>query len=40
MSCVPQQKDDGSYPVPSQDVTVPKFNTNFFNGRLYITAGK
>ena len=39
MSCVPQQPDDGSYPVPSRDVTVPKFNTNFFNGRLYISAG-
>ena len=39
MSCVPQQQDTGMYPVPSRDVTVPKFNTNFFNGRLYITAG-
>lgn len=39
MSCVPQQQDDGMYPVPSKDVTVPKFNTNFFNGRLYISAG-
>jgi VDE lipocalin domain len=39
MSCVPQQPDNGQYPVPSPDVTVPKFNTNFFNGRLYITAG-
>ena len=39
MSCVPQQSDDGRYPVPSNDITVPKFNTNFFNGRLYITAG-
>jgi VDE lipocalin domain len=39
MSCVPQQQDNGMYPVPSRDVTVPKFNTNFFNGRLYITAG-
>jgi VDE lipocalin domain len=39
MSCVPQQVDTGLYPVPSPDVTVPKFNTNFFNGRLYITAG-
>jgi violaxanthin de-epoxidase len=40
MSCVPQQPDTGMYPVPSRDITVPKFNTNFFNGRLYITAGK
>jgi VDE lipocalin domain len=39
MSCVPQQQDTGLYPVPSRDITVPKFNTNFFNGRLYITAG-
>lgn len=39
MSCVQQQPDDGSYPVPSSTVTVPKFNTQFFNGRLYITAG-
>jgi VDE lipocalin domain len=39
MSCVPQQPDNGQYPVPSPEVTVPKFNTNFFNGRLYITAG-
>ena len=40
MNCVPQQQDDGSYPVPSDDVVVPKFDTSFFNGRLYITAGQ
>jgi VDE lipocalin domain len=39
MSCVPQQPDNGRYPVPTADVTVPKFNTNFFDGKLYITAG-
>ncbi|KAL7572398.1 hypothetical protein ACA910_021606 [Epithemia clementina (nom. ined.)] len=40
MSCVPQQQDDGSYPVPRNDQVVPKFDTKFFNGRLYITAGQ
>jgi len=40
MSCVPQQKDRGEYPVPVADKVVPKFNTKFFNGRLYITAGQ
>jgi hypothetical protein len=39
MSCVKQKPDDGSYPLPDQGVTVPKFDTSFFNGRLYITAG-
>lgn len=37
MSCVKQKPDDGSYPIPTQ--TVKKFDTSFFNGRLYITAG-
>lgn len=40
MSCVKQQADDGMYPVPQRAATVEKFNTNFFNGRLYITAGQ
>jgi len=40
MSCVPQKSDDGNYPVPSEDKVVPKFDTKFFDGRLYITAGQ
>jgi violaxanthin de-epoxidase len=40
MSCVPQQKDDGSYPVPSNAQVVDKFDTKLFNGRWYITAGQ
>jgi violaxanthin de-epoxidase len=40
MSCVPQQPDDGSYPVPSDAQVVPKFDTKLFNGRWYITAGQ
>ena len=40
MSCVPQQQDDGSYPVPSNDLVVPKFDTKMWNGRWYITAGQ
>ena len=40
MSCVPQQPDDGSYPVPSNDLVVPKFDTKMWNGRWYITAGQ
>lgn len=40
MSCVPKKEDDGSYPVPTPDKLVPKFDTSFFNGRLYITAGQ
>jgi VDE lipocalin domain len=39
MTCVPQQPDEGLYPVPSPEIVVPKFDTKFFNGRLYITAG-
>lgn len=38
MSCVKQKPDDGSYPLPKE--TVKKFDTSFFNGRLYITAGR
>eukprot|EP00522_Entomoneis_paludosa_P000638 CAMPEP_0172473304 /NCGR_PEP_ID=MMETSP1065-20121228/68785_1 /TAXON_ID=265537 /ORGANISM="Amphiprora paludosa, Strain CCMP125" /LENGTH=421 /DNA_ID=CAMNT_0013231475 /DNA_START=276 /DNA_END=1541 /DNA_ORIENTATION=- len=40
MSCVPQQQDDGSYPVPRDDQVVPKFDTKMWNGRWYITAGQ
>ena len=40
MSCVPQQADDGRYPVPTPDQVVPKFDTKFFNGKLYISAGQ
>ena len=40
MSCVKQQPDDGSYPVPTAAQVVPKFDTKFFNGKLYITAGQ
>lgn len=39
MSCVKQKPDDGSYPIPEKDATVKKFDTSFFSGRLYITAG-
>jgi hypothetical protein len=40
MNCVPQQPDDGSYPEPSSDKVVRAFDTKFFDGRLYITAGQ
>ncbi|GKY94468.1 hypothetical protein MPSEU_000412700 [Mayamaea pseudoterrestris] len=40
MSCVPQKPDDGSYPVPPPSIVVPKFDTNFFEGRWYISAGQ
>jgi violaxanthin de-epoxidase len=40
MDCVPTRADDGSYPVPAPDKIVPKFNTNLWNGRWYITAGQ
>eukprot|EP00560_Eucampia_antarctica_P009153 CAMPEP_0197827996 /NCGR_PEP_ID=MMETSP1437-20131217/4657_1 /TAXON_ID=49252 ORGANISM="Eucampia antarctica, Strain CCMP1452" /NCGR_SAMPLE_ID=MMETSP1437 /ASSEMBLY_ACC=CAM_ASM_001096 /LENGTH=484 /DNA_ID=CAMNT_0043429059 /DNA_START=36 /DNA_END=1490 /DNA_ORIENTATION=- len=39
-SCVPQRKDDGSYPVPTPDKLVQKFDTKMWNGRWYITAGQ
>lgn len=35
-TCVPQRPDDGSYPVPPKELTVPKFDTNLFNGRWYV----
>jgi len=40
MTCVPQKPDDGSYPVPSKDKLVQKFDTKLWNGRWYITAGQ
>lgn len=40
MSCVPQRKDDGSYPVPSSENVVKKFPVSFFDGPLYITSGQ
>ena len=40
MTCVPQKQDDGSYPVPSNEKLVQKFDTSLFNGRWYITAGQ
>uniref|UniRef100_A0A7S1UXP5 VDE lipocalin domain-containing protein n=1 Tax=Grammatophora oceanica TaxID=210454 RepID=A0A7S1UXP5_9STRA len=40
MDCVPRKLDDGSYPIPSEGNLVSKFDTSFFNGRLYITAGQ
>jgi violaxanthin de-epoxidase len=40
MDCVPTRPDDGSYPIPAPETLVPKFNTNLFNGKWYITAGQ
>ena len=40
MDCVPTKPDDGSYPVPTNDKLVPKFDTSLFNGRWYISAGQ
>ena len=40
MDCVPQRKDDGSYPIPAKDIVVQKFDTKFWNGKWYITAGQ
>jgi hypothetical protein len=37
-TCVPQRPDDGSYPVPSKELTVPKFDTKLFNGRWYVAV--
>lgn len=39
MSCVPQKRDEGFYPEPTHEQMVSDFKTNFFDGRLYITAG-
>ena len=40
MSCVPQQQDEGLYPVPAKETLVQKFDTKLWNGRWYITAGQ
>jgi len=40
MSCVPQKQEDGSYPYPTEDQVVPKFDTSLWNGKWYITAGQ
>lgn len=40
MNCVPQKQDDGSYPIPTADQVVSKFDTKLWNGRWYITAGQ
>lgn len=40
MGCVPQKQDDGSYPIPTKEQVVSKFDTKLFNGRWYITAGQ
>jgi len=40
MSCVPQKQDDGSYPIPTKEQVVSKFDTKLWNGRWYITAGQ
>ena len=37
--CVPQRQDDGSYPVPPDDVLVQKFSTEMLEGDWYISAG-
>merc|ERR1712166_3499 len=37
--CVPQRQDDGSYPVPPDDVLVQKFSTEMLQGDWYISAG-
>jgi violaxanthin de-epoxidase len=38
-SCVPQRKDDGSYPVPKPEALVQAFDTKDFTGEWYISAG-
>ncbi|MGK3734179.1 MAG: hypothetical protein ACI8RD_000497 [Bacillariaceae sp.] len=40
MNCVPQQKDEGLYPVPAPEILVPKFDTSLWNGKWYISAGQ
>jgi violaxanthin de-epoxidase len=37
--CVPQRQDDGSYPIPAVESQVKSFDTSFWNGRWYISAG-
>jgi len=40
MDCVPTRADDGSYPVPTADQLVKKYDTKMWNGKWYITAGQ
>lgn len=40
MSCVPQKQDDNSYPIPTAEQVVDKFDTSLWNGKWYITAGQ
>jgi violaxanthin de-epoxidase len=37
--CVPQKRDDGTYPVPEKSALVQKFDTKSFTGDWYISAG-
>jgi violaxanthin de-epoxidase len=37
--CVPQRPDDGSWPVPKDEVLVEKFDVSKFVGPWYISAG-
>jgi len=37
--CVPQRQDDGSYPVPKDEVLVDKFSAEDLEGTWYISAG-
>jgi violaxanthin de-epoxidase len=37
--CVPQRPDDGSWPVPKDEVLVQKFTTEALEGDWYISAG-
>mmetsp|Transcript_2805 Transcript_2805/g.3907 ORF Transcript_2805/g.3907 Transcript_2805/m.3907 type:complete len:473 (-) Transcript_2805:34-1452(-) len=37
--CVPQKKDDNTYPVPPLESLAKSFDTSIFNGRWYISAG-
>lgn len=37
--CVPQKQSDGSYPFPSTESMVKKFDSSIWNGRWYISAG-
>ena len=38
-NCVPQRQDDGTWPVPKDDVLVQKFSTEALEGDWYISAG-
>lgn len=37
--CVPQKPNENEYPLPSTDSMVKSFDSSFWNGRFYITAG-